>query len=73
MAMKTASKASFRLLSEHVLDLVIEGDLHPHGLDATDLGHQVGARQPIGGNAEMQHAARQGAGVANLNRVAPTG
>ena len=47
--------------------------LHAHLLDAGDLGEQVGARQAIGGNAEMQHAAGHRTGLADLHLMAEAG
>ena len=38
-----------------------------HRLDPPDLLHQIRARQAIGGDAEMQHAAGQRAGLVDLD------
>ena len=73
MATNTASKLPGGLFGDNVLDLVIEDDPDPHGLDAGDLLHQFGARQAIGGNAEMQHAAGQRAGFVHFDRMAKAG
>ena len=40
-----------------------------HCFDAGDLAHQIRARQPVGRNAEMHHAARQRSRLVDLNRV----
>ena len=48
------------LFRQQVGHLVVQHDPHAHRLDARDFAHQVGARQPVGGNAEMQHAAGSG-------------
>ena len=61
------------LLGEDVFDLVVEGDLDPHGFDAAHFLHEIGARQAIGGNAEMQHAAGQRTRVADFDGVAKAG
>ena len=52
---------------------MVEGDLDPHGFDATYLRHEISTRQPIGGNAEMQHAAGQRTGFADFHAVATAG
>ena len=57
-------------LGEHVGDLVVQHDAHAHALDAGDLGQQVGARQAIGRDAEMQHAAGHRAGLADFHLMA---
>ena len=73
MAMKTASKFARLLLGEHVVDLVVEDDPHAHALDPADLLHQIFARQAIGGDAEMQHAAGQRPGLVDLDLMAEAG
>ena len=45
----------------------------PMLLDAGDLRQQIGARQAIGRDAEMQHAAGQRAGLADLDLMAESG
>ena len=62
-------EAALGLLGEQVLDLVVERDLHAHRLDLAHLLHQVGARQAVGGNAEVHHAAGQRPRVADLDGV----
>jgi hypothetical protein len=52
---------------------VIEDDLHAHRLDPADLAHQIVARQTIGGNAEMHHAAGQRPGLVDLDLRGPAG
>ena len=58
------------LLGDEVLDLVIEDDLHAHPLDAGDLAVEHVARQPVGGDAEVHHAAGDRAGLVDLHGVA---
>ncbi len=55
------------LLGQDVVDPVVGHELDAHLLDPSDLLRQVRARQAIGRNAEMQHAARQWAGVVDLH------
>ena len=47
-------------------------DAYPdaHALDPADLLHEILARQPVGGNAEMQHAAGQRSCLVDLHLVA---
>ena len=45
----------------------------PMLLDAGDLRQQIGARQAVGRDAEMQHAAGQRAGLADLDLMAEPG
>ena len=52
------------------VDLVVQHDPHAHRFDAGDLRQQVGARQAIGGDAEMQHAAGQRARLVDLDLLA---
>ena len=59
-----------RFFRQNVLDFVIDHDLDAHGLDAPDLAHKILARQAIGRNAEMHHAARQRPRLVDLDRVA---
>ncbi len=61
------------LLRQHVVDPVIETDLHPHLLHPPDLLLQLPTRHAIGRNAEMDHAARHRTGLADLDRVAQPG
>ena len=49
---------------------MIEHDRDAHRLDGAHLLHQLLARQPVGGDAEMQHPPGQGAGLVDLDRVA---
>ena len=58
------------LFGRQILDLVIEDDPDAHRLDARDLLHQILARQAVGGDAEMHHAAGQRAGLVDLDGVA---
>ncbi len=58
------------LLGEHVLDPVVEDDADAGVLNPADLVHQVFARQAVGGNAEMQHAAGQRTGLVDLDLMA---
>ena len=56
-----------------ILDLVIRGDPDAQLLDLTDLGLEQGARHAVGGNAEVHHAARDRAGIADLDLVPEAG
>ena len=58
------------LLRDHILDLVVEHDPHAHLLDPADLGHQFRARQPIGGDAEVHHAAGHRPRLVDLHLMA---
>ncbi len=58
-----------RLLSEHVVHPGVANDLHPHRLDARDLLVDPLARQAVGGNPVVHHAARLGVGIADLDVV----
>jgi hypothetical protein len=58
------------LLGQNVVDPVVGHELDAHLLDPSDLLHQVLARESICRNAEMQHAARQWAGVVDLHLMA---
>ena len=68
--MNTASKAPAFFSASTSLNLMVGDDADAHGLDAADFAHQILARQPIGWNAEMHHASRQWARLADLDRVA---
>ena len=70
MAMKTASKPPAAFSASTSSTLWLSDDLDAHGLDARDLAHQIRARQPIGRNAEMHHAAGQRSRLVDLDRVA---
>jgi hypothetical protein len=63
-------EAAFFLFGEHVIDPMVERDLHPHVLDAFDLGLEFIARHAVGRDAEMDHAARDGPCLADLDFVA---
>ena len=73
IAMKTASKWPSACSVSTSFDLVVEGELNPHGFDAVHFLHEVGAWQAIGGDAEMQHATGQRTRVADFNAVATAG
>ena len=75
MAMKTASKTAGLLLGQHVFHLVVETViLTPIKLDAGAISFIRSARgKTIGGDAEMQHAARKRASIANFHPMAETG
>ena len=60
-------EATRRLLCQQVLDLVIEDNPDAHRLNPPHFLHEHLARQPIGGNAEVQHASGQRTGVADLH------
>ncbi len=45
------------LFGENIIDFVIDHYPDAHALNLADLLHQILARQPVGGDAEMQHAA----------------
>ena len=70
MAMNTASNLPASRSASTSSTLWFEHDLHAHALDPRDLVHQIGARQAIGGNAEMQHAAGQRPGLVDLHLMA---
>ena len=50
-----------------VLDLVVKRDPDAQVLDLPDLGLEHVARHPIGGNAEVHHAAGQRSGIPDLD------
>src|SRR5512132_584271 len=56
--------------ADDVLDLVIEHDLHARSLDALNLAVEDVARQPVGGDAEVHHAACDRAGLVDLHGMA---
>ena len=58
------------LFGENIVDFVIDGYPDAHALNLADLLHEILARQPVGGNAEMQHAAGQWSCLVNLHFVA---
>src|SRR5579871_6845654 len=60
-------------LGEEILDLVVAGDPHPQAGNAVDLARQRAARQPVGGNAEMHHAAGDRPRLADFDHVAEAG
>ena len=66
-------EAAGRLFGHQVLDLAVGNDLDPHRLDAGDVGHQLLARQAVGGDAEMHHAAGERTGLVDLDGVAEPG
>ncbi len=63
-------KAPLTPLGQHILHLVVEGELHPGRQHARYLAIEHGARQAIGGNAKTQHAAGTRARLADLDAVA---
>jgi hypothetical protein len=63
-------EAAGRLFGQHVLDLVAGDDVDAEGRDPADLAHQIGARQPVGRDAEMHHAAGHRPRLMDLDRMA---
>ena len=57
------------LLGEHIVHARVAMDRHAHRLDARDLLHESFARQAVGRNAVMHHAAGLGVGIADLDLV----
>ncbi len=60
-------------LGQQIVDPVVEHDLDAHVLDALDLGIQHVARQAVGGNAEVHHAAGHRASLMDFDGMAETG
>src|SRR5271166_4377148 len=58
------------LFGENIVDFVIDDYLDAHALNLADLFHQIFARQPVRGNAEMQHAAGQRSCLVDLHLMA---
>ena len=58
------------LFGKNIVDFVIDDYPDAHALNLADLFHQILARQPVGGNAEMQHAAGQRACLVDLHLMA---
>ena len=58
------------LFGEDIVDSVIDGYLDAHTLNLADLLHEILARQPVGGNAEMKHAAGQRSCLVDLHLMA---
>ena len=58
------------LFGENIVDFVIDDYPDAHALNLADLLHQILARQPVGGNAEMQHAAGQRSCLVDLHLMA---
>src|SRR3546814_6982533 len=52
-------EAASCLLRQQILDLMVEDDAGAHLLDPADFLHEVRARQTVGRDAEMHHAAGQ--------------
>ena len=73
IAMNTASKPPASRSAITSVDLVVQHDPHAHSLDAGDLRHQIVARQAVGRDAEMQHAAGQRAGLVDLDLMTEPG
>ena len=61
------------LLCQHVLHLMVQDDTNPCRLDPSDFLHQDFAGQPVGGDAEVQHATGQRASLMNFDLVAEQG
>jgi len=57
-------------VTDYVVDPCVHGKRSAHRLDAPDLVEEFGAREPIGGNAIMEHAAGFHHGVSDLDSVA---
>ena len=70
---KSGVESARLLLGQQIGHLVVQHDAHAHRLDARDFAHKVGARQPVSGNAEMQHAAGQRPRLVDLHGVAEPG
>ena len=60
-------EAAGLLLVDHVLDLVVEDDAHTHLFDPPDLAVENIARQAIGRDAEVHHAAGKRPGLVDLD------
>ena len=60
------------LFPEHVANRVVGDDLDPHRLDARDFAHEIRARETIGGNAEMHHAAGERPRFADFDMMTET-
>ena len=58
------------LFSEDIVDFVIDDYPDAHTLNLADLLHEILARQPVGRNAEMQHAAGQRSCLVDLHLMA---
>jgi hypothetical protein len=71
--MNMASKLAGLLLGQQVVDPMVEDDLDAHVLDTLDLGVQHVARQAVGGNAEVHHAAGHRPGLVDFDAVAHPG
>ena len=69
MAEKHRVERACRLLGQHVGHARVADDRHAHRLDARDLLVEPFARQAVGGNAVVHHAAGLGVGVADLDLV----
>jgi hypothetical protein len=54
---------------QHIFDFTIENDLDAEVFDSFDLGHEIGARKPVRGDAEMQHPAGQRTSVVDFDVV----
>ncbi len=70
---KDGVEIAFPLLSQQIIDPMVENDLDAHVLNALDLGVQHIARQPVGGNAEMHHAASHRSGFVDFDFMAQAG
>jgi hypothetical protein len=69
-AMKDGVEIAGLLLGQQVVDPMVEHDLDAHVLNALDLGVQHVARQAVGGNTEVHHAAGHRPGFVDFDLVA---